>query len=482
MNPAPVIVWFRRDLRLADNPALSAALATGAPLVLVFIDDRGTHDSAPLGAAASWWLHESIRSLSESIKMAGNRLILRKGHPYQVLNELITETGAQSVHWNRRYEPMVIRRDAEIKASLSKTGLAATSHNGSLLHEPWIVKNKSGNPFRVFTPYWRHCLTLPVSEPLPAPTHLKPIAKTLPSENLEDLRLQPTFGWDAGISAAWQPGESRAQEGLDLFLTKAFADYSTERDRPDQTGTSRLSPHLQFGEISPRQIRQGLQKHAQKLALPSSEWIGSQFLAELGWREFANHLLYHFPETVRHPLRAEFENFPWRSDPQALIAWQKGRTGYPIVDAGMRELWTTGWMHNRVRMITASFLVKDLLIDWRHGADWFMDTLVDADLAANTLGWQWTAGCGADAAPFFRIFNPTSQGERFDPDGDYVRRWVPELAKLPKRWIHQPWNAPAAVLQSAGIRPGQDYPEPIVSHAIARNVALEAFQKIKTRP
>jgi deoxyribodipyrimidine photo-lyase len=268
-------------------------------------------------------------------------------------------------------------------------------------------------------------------------------------------------------------------ENLRRFCGSAFRDYGTRRNRPDVAGTSRLSPHLHFGEIGPRQVWHELRAFAKRQSLPVTEWRQSQFLAEIGWREFAHHLLFHFPHTPTAPLRPEFAAFPWRKDAGWLRAWQRGRTGYPIVDAGMRELWATGWMHNRVRMIVASFLVKDLLLDWRDGARWFWDTLVDADLASNTLGWQWTAGCGADAAPYFRVFNPTSQGEKFDPQGDYVRRWVPELANVPADWIHRPWEAPAEILSRAGLRPGDDYPEPIVSHAVAREVALEAFAKLK---
>jgi deoxyribodipyrimidine photo-lyase len=349
-----------------------------------------------------------------------------------------------------------------------------------LLFEPWTITNKSGRPFQVFTPFWRHCLALgePL-EPTPSARALSVPGRWPKAEPLASLELEPRVGWTEGMRSAWQPGEAGAAENLRRFCESAFPDYGEQRNRPDVPGTSRLSPHLHFGEIGPRQIWHALQTFADQRSLPVTAWRNSQFLAEVGWREFAHHLLFHFPHTPAAPLRPEFARFPWRKDPAWLRAWQRGRTGYPVVDAGMRELWSTGWMHNRVRMIVASFLVKDLLLDWRDGARWFWDTLVDADLASNTLGWQWTAGCGADAAPYFRVFNPVGQGEKYDPNGDYVRRWVPELARLPANWIHRPWEAPADVLARAQITLDGDYPRPILNHAIAREVALEAFAKLK---
>ena len=314
---------------------------------------------------------------------------------------------------------------------------------------------------------------------MPAPTNLPAPSKWPKSLALDELELEPKINWADGLRAAWQPGEAGAIANLNRFLSKAFDDYANQRNRPDVTGTSRLSPHLHFGEISPRQVWHGLRRMAVKRGLPVECWRGSQFLSEIGWREFAHHLLFHFPHTPTEPLRADFKKFPWRKDAAWLRAWQKGRTGYPIVDAGMRELWATGWMHNRVRMIVASFLVKDLLLPWQEGTRWFWNTLVDADLAQNTLGWQWTAGCGADAAPYFRVFNPTSQGEKFDPHGDYVRKWCPELTKLPDKWLHQPHSAPVEILRAAGVELGRNYPRPIVSHAIAREVALEAFARTR---
>ena len=367
-----------------------------------------------------------------------------------------------------------------MRESLRANGLEAESFNAALLHEPWTIQNQSGKPFQVFTPFWRHCLTKPdPAEPLPAPKQLAPPAHWPESLAPAELQLEPRLKWAEGFHAVWQPGEAGAAKALKHFLAGAFDNYSDQRNRPDAAGTSRLSPYLHFGEISPRQVWHGLKAMASQRGLAVAHWRGSQFLTEVGWREFAHHLLYHFPHTPTEPLRVDFKQFPWRKNAAWLKAWQRGCTGFPIVDAGMRELWATGWMHNRVRMIVASFLVKDLLIDWQEGARWFWDTLVDADLSQNTLGWQWTAGCGADAAPYFRVFNPTTQGEKFDPNGAYVRRWCPELANLPANWIHQPDKAPATVLRAAGLELGRNYPYNIVSHAIAREEALAAFARQK---
>ena len=476
MSQAPVILWFRHDLRLADNPALATALKRGGPVIPVFIwaaDEEG--DWQP-GGATRWWLHQSLRALDTDLRAVGSRLILRFGPIKKTLHDLLKQTGANTVLWNRRYEPAIIARDSKLKESLKAGGVEAESFNAALLHEPWTIKNKSGKPFQVFTPFWRHCLTLPdPPEPLSAPKNI-PAPKEWPaSVALDELELEPKIKWAEGMRAAWKPGSAGAKEQLKRFIAAAFATYSDERNRPDHVGTSRLSPHLHFGEISPRQIWHALRRNAGD----SSAWRNSQFLAEVGWREFAHHLLFHFPHTPTEPLRAEFKKFPWRENAAWLRAWQRGQTGVPLVDAGMRELWTTGWMHNRVRMVVASFLVKNLLLSWQDGARWFWDTLVDADLAQNTLGWQWTAGCGADAAPYFRIFNPVSQGEKFDPNGDYVRKWVPELTKLPAKWIHQPWMAPAAELSRANITLGTTYPEPIVSLSISREIALEAYARMR---
>lgn len=481
MSKEVCIWWLRHDLRLADNPALAAAVNAGGAVVPVFIWSPEEESPWAPGGASKWWLHQSLAALDASLREAGARLIFRPGPALATLRQLVKETGARHVFWNRRYEPACVARDRSVKEALRADGLDVEGFNAALLHEPWTIQNQSGKPFQVFTPFWRHCLTKPdPAGPLPSPQQLASPVRWPKSLALHELKLEPRLRWAEGFRAAWRPGEGGAHTALEQFLASAFDDYSEQRNRPDVVGTSRLSPHLHFGEISPRQVWHGLKSMATKRGLAVAQWRGSQFLAEIGWREFAHHLLYHFPHTDAQPLRADFKEFCWREDAEWLKTWQKGRTGYPIVDAGMRELWTTGWMHNRVRMIVASFLVKDLLLSWQEGARWFWDTLVDADLAQNTLGWQWTAGCGADAAPFFRVFNPTTQGQKFDPNGDYVRRWCPELSKLPTKWIHQPEQAPSEVLRAAGVALGRNYPQPVVSHAIARDVALETFARIKS--
>jgi deoxyribodipyrimidine photo-lyase len=467
----PVLLWLRQDLRLADHPALCAAVESGAPVIPVFLWAPWEEAEWAPGAASRWWLHESLQSLRADLEQRGSRLILRRvaSDSLATLRELLQETGARAVFWSRRYEPQLIARDRRIKEALRADAIDARSFNAALLIEPWDVRNKSGRPFQVFTPFWKHVsATCTAPEPLPAPTTL-PAPRDWPaSAPLEELELMPRIPWHEGMARDWQPGEAPAARQLAAFLDDGVAGYSEGRNLPATRGTSRLSPHLHFGEISPRQIW-----HAAR------PWRGGQFMAEIGWREFAHHLLYHFPHTPGEPLRAEYSRFPWADDAAQLEAWRRGRTGVPLVDAGMRELWTTGWMHNRVRMVVGSFLVKNLRLHWLEGARWFWDTLVDADLAANTLGWQWTAGCGADAAPYFRVFNPVSQGLKFDPTGDYVRRWVPELARLSGGDIHAPWEARPETLQRAGIVLGRDYPLPIVDLKRSREAALTAWQTLR---
>lgn len=479
---ATTLVWLRADLRLTDNPALRAAITRGGAIVPVFVWSPDEEGAWSPGGASKWWLHQSLTALDARLREAGSRLVIRRGAALDALRALAKETGAAAVMWNSRYEPVVMERDARVKEALRADGLTVESFNAALLHEPWTVQNQSGRPFQVFTPFWKHCLKqADPAGPLPAPRSLTAPAKWPSSPAVAELALLPGIDWASGMRAAWRPGERGAAEALGSFVAHAFERYSEQRNRPDLPGTSRLSPHLHFGEISPRQVWHAVARMASKQGWPIARWRTSQFLAEIGWREFAHHLLYHFPHTPDEPLRPEFKGFPWGDDRAWLKAWQKGLTGFPIVDAGMRELWATGWMHNRVRMIVASFLVKDLLLPWQKGARWFWDTLVDADLAQNTLGWQWTSGCGADAAPYFRVFNPVSQGHKFDPNGDYVRRWCPELGSLPREWIHQPHAAPPETLRAAGIELGRHYPLPIVSHAFARTVALEAYERIKSR-
>jgi deoxyribodipyrimidine photo-lyase len=471
------LVWFRQDLRVEDNPALAAALERGGPVVPVFVWSPEEEGAWAPASASRWWLHQSLKALADDLHRLGARLVLRHGEALPELLAAARQAGARAVFWNRRYEPAVIARDARVKEALRKEGLAAESFNGALLFEPWQVQTKQKKPFQVYTPFWKACLALPPpAGPLAAPERLPAPARQPASVALEKLGLEPTIDWAAGMRKAWAPGTAGAHRRLDRLLG-VVGRYADDRDRPGLEGTSSLSPHLHFGEISPHTVwRRVVQEGGgQARALPRG---AETYLKELVWREFAYHLLYHFPDTTDRPLRPEFSAFPWRDDPAGLRAWQRGRTGYPLVDAGMRQLWATGWMHNRVRMVTGSFLVKDLLLPWQAGAKWFYDTLVDADLASNTLGWQWVAGCGADAAPYFRVFNPVTQAEKFDPEGEYVRRWVPELAKLPAEAIHQPWAADAGVLAAAGVRLGENYPRPIVDHAEARERALAALAKV----
>lgn len=457
-------------------------MATGLPVVPVFIFDSASEGQWQAGAASRWWLHHSLIALETALRERGSRLVIASGDSATVLKSLRKATDANAIYWNRRYEPAVTARDKVIKAEFAAAGWEVKSFNSALLFEPHTIANKQGGPFQVFTPYWRHCLTQPVVPPQKI-TKNSMLAPTKWPASLEigALDLLPKIAWDAGFAAKWQPGEAGAQRRLKAFITDGVEAYAEQRNLPDEDGTSRFSPWLHFGEISPRQIWAAIEAQSKDSGVFPASNGARVFLSEIGWREFAYHQLYHFPHTPEAPLREEFARFPWADDKGGakLRAWQRGRTGYPIVDAGMRQLWHTGWMHNRVRMVVASFLVKHLRLPWQAGAAWFWDTLVDADLANNTLGWQWSAGCGADAAPYFRIFAPVLQGEKFDCEGDYVRRWVPELGKLPAKWIHRPWEAPVEVLAAAGVTLGGNYPRPIVDHATARAEALAAFKSLR---
>lgn len=480
---SPAIVWFRHDLRLQDNPALEAAIHRGGAIVAVYILDDAAEGRWKLGGATRWWLHHSLSALDASLKERGSRLILARGEAGKVLHDLVRRVGAGAVYWNRRYEPPARVVESSLVATLSARSVEVRNFNGSLLREPDAVANKEGRGFQVFTPYWRHCLALPVE----APQRLRAGPLAAPagwprSLQLEELELLPRIPWDAAFLAAWEPGEFGAAKRLRRFVTRAMTTYDVSRDVLADDGTSRLSPHLHFGEISPRMIWAAVRRMSRESGVFPASNGAAVFLRELGWREFAHHLLFHFPHTPEQPLRDAFARFEWAPDSGGgrLRAWQRGRTGYPIVDAAMRQLWSMGWMHNRARMIAASFLVKHLRLPWQSGAAWFWDTLVDADLANNTLGWQWSAGCGADAAPYFRIFAPVLQGAKFDPAGDYVRRWVPELSRLPAKYIHAPWTAPSTELAVAGVSLGKTYPRPIVDHVQARHEALAAFKQLRT--
>jgi len=474
MSAAPTIVWFRLDLRIHDNPALHAAVAAGRPIVPLYILDDETDGVRAMGGASRWWLHHSLTCLAKSFSDLGCPLVLRRGAAAEVLEQIATETGATKVVWNRRYEPGEIARDKAIKQSLKEKSVEVDSFSGSLLNEPWDIKSKQGTPYRVFTPFYKAVLERGgINAPVPPPSALRAPKTAVQSDDLADWQLRPTApDWAGGLRDTWTPGEAGAAARLDAFLDGPVTQYKTDRDIPGVAGTSALSPHLHFGEISPQQVWH------KTVAIEQSSGTET-FLKELVWREFGYHLLYDNPEMPLQPLQRKFKAFPWATNESYVRAWQRGQTGYPIVDAGMRELWHTGTMHNRVRMIVASFLVKHLLVHWRAGEEWFWDTLVDADLASNTANWQWVAGCGADAAPYFRIFNPMTQGEKFDPKGIYVRRWVPELSDLPDKVLHQPWTASDELLAKAEIRLGQTYPRPIVDHKTARECALEALASIK---
>ncbi|HOW69039.1 MAG TPA: deoxyribodipyrimidine photo-lyase [Phycisphaerae bacterium] len=460
------LVWFRQDLRVEDNAALVAAARRGAPVIPVYIWSPGEQGDWAPGAAARWWLHHSLGQLDASLRRLGSRLIIGRGRALKVLRGLVRRTGADTIAWNRRYQPAAATRDAETRAGLERDGLAVKVFESALLFDPADIRTRQGGPLRVFTPFWRACLAQPApAEPTSAPGRLASPSTWPESLAVDELGLLPSHDWTEGLAAAWTPGELDARAELNRFLDEGLASYELDRDRPSLMGTSRLSPYLCWGELGPRQVWHAVREWAIDADDERIAHNAEVFLRELGWREFSYHLLHHFPSTVQEPLRPEFACFPWRQDARALRAWQHGRTGYPLVDAGMRELWATGWMHNRVRMVVASFLVKHLLLPWQQGACWFWDTLVDADLANNTMGWQWSAGCGADAAPYFRIFNPVTQSERYDPDGVYLRRWLPELDALPGKAIHRPWET--------GIR---TYPKPVVDHAEARGRALAAFR------
>ena len=474
----PIIHWFRNDLRLSDNPALTEAARSARPVVPVYILEDADSDPWTPGSASRWWLHHSLAALSESLGARGNRLILRRGQPKNVLRDMITETGATAVHVTRLTEPHAIKVDLEIADVLNELGIRFRVFDGNLLFPPESLMTRKGEPFKVFTPFYKTCLKrFPLQKPLPAPKRFICTKKPVKSDSLDQWDLLPTGpDWAGDWLDIWTPGESGAFNSLDSFLEDSVAKYGTLRDRPDVEGTSRLSPHLHFGELSPRTCWHRSLMNVKPALRDDLE----PFFRQLIWREFSYHLLYHWPTFPEKPFRPEFERFPWLRDEEALRLWQRGLTGYPIVDAGMRELWTTGWMHNRVRMIAASFLVKHLLIPWQDGAKWFWDTLVDADLANNSVNWQWVAGCGVDAAPFFRIFNPILQGQKFDPDGTYVRSWVPELENLPNKYIHQPWAASEHILADSGISLGNTYPSPVVDHMDARNRALAMFKQIRS--
>jgi deoxyribodipyrimidine photo-lyase len=473
MSKTVSMVWFRADLRLADNPALAAAARAGA-VVPVFVWSPDEEGKWPPGAASRWWLRQSLRALDATLWRLGSQLIFARGPTVPALLRLAGQSGAHALFFNRRYEPAARKVEVQLTAAAEAAGLRVAAFNSALLYEPGQLMTTAGQPYRRFTPFWRALCAAPEpSRPLPAPDRLPPPRRWPESCSLEGLGFSADTDFDARLGQFWQPGETGAETHLEIFLRERLANYPSRRNFPAQDGTSHLSPHLHFGEISPRRVWHVVRRHSD--ALPGAQ----VFLRELAWREFAYHRLIHFPHTPEAPLDSTFTRLRARRSASQLVAWQQGVTGYPVVDAGMRELLTTGWMHNRVRMVVASFLTKHLLQSWQDGARWFWERLVDADLANNTLNWQWVAGCGADAAPYFRIFNPVLQGRRFDPEGNYIRRWVPELARVPQRWIHEPWAAPAEELRRAGVVLGKTYPRPLVEHATARARALAAFTLLR---
>jgi deoxyribodipyrimidine photo-lyase len=457
----PTLMWFRQDLRLADNAAFTAAAAKGPVIALYILDDE-TPQHWKWGGASRWWLHQSLENLGAKIK-----IITRRGRAEQVIADVLHESGATSLHFTRDYAPWSGALEKTIKEHCEQNNVDCHRYGGFLLHEPESIRNGSGEPYKVYTPYSRACFALgDPRAPKPVP-QFEVAQHDLKSDNLNLLPTKPD--WSGGLGEHWQPGEVGAHGLLHHFLDEALVDYADGRDRTDKPFTSRLSPHIHWGEISPHQIWSAT-RSAMAKAGGALDRSGEKFLKEVLWREFSYHLLHHFPHFPDHPFKPEYADFPWANDPAALAKWQRGQTGYPIVDAGMRELWHTGLMHNRVRMVVASFLIKDLLIPWQDGARWFWDTLVDADIGSNSASWQWVAGCGADASPYYRVFNPVLQGSKFDPEGEYVKKWVPELRSVPRDFIHTPWGMAV---------PPKAYPKRMVDHAVARDRALEAFKQIK---
>ena len=477
----PVLFWFRRDLRLQDNPALRWAVTQAHPVICFYIHSNPAESEWQAGGASQWWLHHSLVSLAASLDAAGSCLRLFSGDTEKNIDKIIKDTGAQAIAWNRRYEPDSIKLDKKLKAKYTKKGLSVHSAPGNLSHEPWTVKREGKHPYKVFTAYWRASLkhpSLPMTSTVKKILHSR--VKIKGERTLDDLGLLPSLPWAADFPDHWQPGEKGAAANLRALLKNRISNYQTDRDIPANAGTSQLSPHLAFGEITPRQINAAVAKKIKNKSLITDDNVET-FLKEISWREFAYHLLYNYPHTIDQPLDTRFSKFPWKKiKPETLERWQQGNTGIPLIDAGMRQLWQTGWMHNRVRMVVGSLLIKNIGYHWLEGAHWFWDTLVDADLASNTMGWQWVAGSGADAAPYFRVFNPIRQGERFDPDGRYVRQWVPEIAGLPDKHIHSPWTASPTELEQAAIILGKTYPHAIVDLKTTRVEALDRFAKIKS--
>lgn len=469
---APTIFWFRNDLRLSDNPGFSQAVAEGT-VMPIFISEEESAEAFKMGAASRWWLHHSLEKLDRSLQ---RKLNFYRGNSLEVFKKLLERHRIQAVYWSRSYEPWALQQEQAVAQLLEQKNIPFQSFNASLLWEPCEVLKKDGKPYQVFTPFYVEALSgsAAIRKPLPAPTSMKLCRDQSNLDDLNSLALLSKIPWHHKLQSCWKAGEQEAQEQLKIFLQNGLEGYQQHRDFPAFSATSRLSPHLHFGEISPHQVRHT----TQQAALKSFKKDADAFLREVAWREFSYYQLFHFPELPWKNFQSKFDPFPWGHNADLLRAWQQGKTGYPIIDAGMRELWQTGTMHNRVRMIVASFLTKNLLIDWRDGAAWFWDTLVDADLASNGLNWQWVAGCGVDAAPYFRIFNPVLQGKKFDAEGEYTRRFLPELSELPKKFLFTPWEASEAILKEAGIILGKTYPFPVVDLQQSREKALQAYHSL----
>jgi deoxyribodipyrimidine photo-lyase len=469
MTSKIAIYWCRQDLRILDNPALTQATKQDSVLPIYILDDENARHYAT-GGASSWWLHHSLKAFNASL---GGMLSVYQGNPEHILDDILERFEVEAVYWNRCYEPWRINRDIKIKEHLKKRGINVHTFNGLLLWEPWDIKKKDGTPYKVFTPFYRKgCINAEEPRvPLSKPKNLN----CVPDQSqigIDSLNLLPKIHWDIQLEPYWEIGEEGARNRFKAFVDEGFSSYKDGRNFPAKPYVSRLSPHLHFGEISPNQLWHAVRGMGHNRHI-------DHFCSELGWREFSYSQLYHNPKLPRKNLQPKFDNFPWVENVGYLRAWKTGQTGVPMVDAGMRELWQTGYIHNRVRMIVGSFLVKNLRLHWHHGERWFWDTLVDADLANNSASWQWIAGCGADAAPYFRIFNPVTQGQKFDPDGEYVRKYIPEIASLPDKHLFSPWEASELILKEAGIMLGSTYPNPVVDLKQSRKLALEAFNSLK---
>ncbi len=467
------LVWFRRDLRLQDNSALLSAIASGAEILPVYIHGVNQPKQLSEGGASQWWLHHALADLDAQLKDVGADLYLEQSDDVcEALCSLVREYNIDAVFWNRRYQPDAIKLDTDVKKQLVADGVEVESFNSSVLNEPHAISNLSGRPYQVFTPYWKRCRDIEV--PILTDVNLDAARwVNATGRDLDMLSLLPQIPWDKTFYKTWQPTRKAAKERLKLFSKKPVREYNIARDMMSDDGTSRMAPYLHFGQIGVREIYHYLKD--------SGETVMHGYVRQLYWRDFSHHLIYHFPHSVEKSLRPEYEQFPWKNSEEMVARWRKAQTGYPVIDAAMRQLWETGWMHNRARMVVGSFLVKHLLQEWQSGADWFWDTLVDADLPNNTMGWQWVGGCGADAAPYFRVFNPLLQAKKFDKDGEYVRRYLPELAKIPGKLIHEPWELTEIELAAYGVKLGDTYPERMINLSEGRDGALNAYREFKER-